>query len=48
MGKNMAAEGGNVWTSGRYKIGVEENRIVIMNNDKKMIAISSNTGQSFD
>ena len=41
MGKNIAAEGDNVWTSGKYKIGVEGNKIVIMNNDKKMIVISS-------
>ena len=29
--QNMAAERGNVWASGRYKIGVEGNKIVIIN-----------------
>lgn len=31
----------NIWTSGKYKIGVEESKIVIINNDKKMLVISS-------
>src|SRR5674476_379647 len=41
LGKAIAGEGENIWTSGRYKIGVKGSKIVITNNDKKMIIISS-------
>ena len=37
----LAGEGENIWTSGKWKIGVEGSRIVIMNNERKMTVISS-------
>jgi alpha-glucosidase (family GH31 glycosyl hydrolase) len=40
-GKALAGEGENIWTSGKYKIEVEGNKVVIMNNDKRMVVISS-------
>ena len=40
-GKLMGGTGDNIWKSGKYKMEVEGNKIVIMNNDRKMIVISS-------
>ena len=39
--KIRAGEGENIWTSGKFKVEIDGSKIVIMNNNKKMVVISS-------
>jgi alpha-glucosidase (family GH31 glycosyl hydrolase) len=41
LGKIIAGEGENIWTSGKFKVGVEGNKIVVLNGDKRITVISS-------